>query len=327
MRNHPAGMAMLLAAALIWGTALVAQSLGMNYAGPFAFNAARFFIGGVSVWLISVLSGQASARKEKRMQEQAGVRYAAPLASAAPKTGGQPGTKLQGERCARRALLKGGFLCGLVLFVTVSLQQIGISKTSVGKAGFITTLYIIMVPLLSVFLGKRVPVRVWLCIALATGGLYLLCVNETLSINMGDVYIFLCALMTAVHLLLIDRYAHFVDCLKLTYLQIFLCSALSAVCALLFEEIRIGALLSGWGPLLYTGFLSCAAAYLFQTLGQKYVNPVGASLLLSLESVFAACAGWLFLHEVLSGKETIGCILIFTATLLAQLPGRKQARV
>ena len=325
MRNHPIGIAMLLGAALIWGTALVAQSLGMNYTGPFAFNAARFFIGGVSVWLVSMLSGAVISYRHKHS-----LLHSPTHSSGQDQTPGraETGTAPDGaEKQNKSPLLKGGLICGVVLFVTVSFQQIGISMTSVGKAGFITTLYIVMVPVLSLFLGKRVPGRVWLCIALATAGLYLLCINESLSVNMGDVYIFLCALLTAVHLLLIDRYARLVDCLKLTYLQIFICSALSAASALLFEETSPAALLAGWGPLLYTGFLSCAVAYMFQTLGQKYVNPVGASLLLSLESVFAVCAGWLFLHEALSGKELLGCVLIFTATLTAQLPGRRRSAV
>lgn len=297
MRGKNFGIAMLASASFIWGTSLVAQSLGMNHVGPFTFNAVRFFVGGVSLLLVMSLSGF------MRRKRKGGVFTPSPL------------------RYRRDLLLAGGTCCGVVLFFAASLQQVGILYTSVGKAGFITALYILFVPVLGVILGRRPPKRVWGCVGMALTGMYLLCINESLSLNKGDMYILLCAAATAVHIMLIDHFSPLVDGVKLSCVQFFICSFFSGVLAVAFELPDLAAIFKGWASILYTGVLSCAVAYTFQTLGQKEVAPVLASLILSLEAVFAILAAWAVLGEVLTLREVLGCVLVFTAIAAVKSPG------
>ena len=291
------GSAMLMVAALIWGTALVAQRLGMEHCGPLAFNAARFGLGGIVTGLALLL--RAARAQRPKAAERA-------------------------ERNANRALLlRGGLWCGAVLFLTASLQQYGICFTSVGKAGFITSLYLVLVPLLGLFLGKKIALGLWLCIAGAVVGMYLLCLSgagPALSQNPGDGLMLLCALSTAAHILLVGRFAPLVDGVALSCLQFVVCALCSALAAALWEQPGTEAFLA-WKALLYTGILSCGLAYTLQTLGQATVPPGLCALLLSLEAVFAAVAGWLVLGEALSPRESAGCALIFAAIAAAQAPG------
>ena len=298
MKNTHFGIALLAGTSLIWGLSLVAQSMGMDHVGPFTFNAVRFFIGGISLLPLFPLINYLQGRSKKAEQEKA-----LPL-------------------LRDKLLLKAGFWCGLVLFAAISCQQVGIIYTTAGKTGFITSLYILLVPLFGLLFGRRISWRIWMCIGLAIAGMYLLCIKEALTLNKGDVFVLVCAVFSAAQILVIDRYAPLVNAVKLASLQFFVCSGLSAMVAVILEKPDIGAVLQGWMPLLYTGVFSSSVAYSMQIAGQKYVAPVLAALLLSLEAVFGALAGWWILDEFLTRSERIGCLLIFVAILAAQLPGR-----
>jgi len=295
MGGKPFGVAMLVCATLIWGAAFVAQSVGMRYMGPFTFNAVRFLIGAVAVFVFTLF-----VARVRRKNGFSGAWRPPDL---------HPGQ-----------LLRGGVACGVVLFIMIALQQAGICYTTVGKAGFITALYILFVPLLSLFLGRKVPAFIFLCAAIAMVGMYLLCIKEELAFGKGDILIFLSAVAAAGHILVIGHFSPRTDSLKLSSAQFFVCAALSATCAFLFEYVDFTAIIKGWVPILYTGLLSCGIAYTFQTMGQRIIEPVVASLVFSLEAVFAALFGWLLLGEQMSAKEISGALLIFAAIVMAQSP-------
>jgi drug/metabolite transporter (DMT)-like permease len=264
----------------------------MEHIGPVTFIGVRFLIATVSLLPVIFVSSAIDRRS--------GVdRY--------------PGTS--------RVLLKSGVLCGIVIFVCGLFQQVGIIYTTVGKSGFITTLYIVIVPIFGLFMGRRVKWFTWCCILLAIIGMYLLCVNESMSINKGDVYTFFCAVFYTVHILLVDRYSPQVDGVKLSAIQFFVCGVIGTAAALIFETPDVTGIMSAIWPLLYAGVLSSGVAFTLQVLGQRDVNPVAASMVMSLESVFAALTGWLLLNEILSVKEIAGCALIFTANIMVQVAG------
>ncbi|MDO4568038.1 MAG: DMT family transporter [Clostridia bacterium] len=288
----------LVLVALIWGVAFVAQSDAMRYISPFTFNAARSLIAGVVLIPISL----AMRASRKRRAEQAG----------APAD--------------RRTLVIGGVLCGVALAVASALQQFGVMHTTVGKAGFITALYIVIVPLFGIFLKKRPPLFVWIAVAIAVAGMYLLCINEGFSIALGDTLVLLCAVGFAVHILVIDSFSPRVDCVMMSMIQFFVCAAISAICMFIFEKPDMGAILDAWVPILYAGALSSGAGYTLQIIAQKNTPPTVASLIMSLESVFAVLAGWLMLNQSLSERELIGCVLVFAAIVLAQLPDIRAKR-
>lgn len=290
---------MLILTAFIWGTAFVAQSVGMDFLEPFTFNGVRSLIGGIVLLPCIFLIRRINARA------------------------GEP----EREEGTRKDLIIGGILCGLLLFAASSLQQIGIVYTTAGKAGFITAFYIVIVPVLGVFLHKRIGWKVWTAVVMALAGLYFLCMTEKLTVGKGDLYIFLCALIFSVHILVIDHFSPRVDGVKMSCIQFFTCGIVSLIPMFVWETPRVDNLLAGWVPLLYAGVLSCGVAYTLQVVGQKNVNPAIASLLLSLESCFSVLAGWLILGERLSTREFVGCILMFAAIILAQLPeGKKEEK-
>jgi drug/metabolite transporter (DMT)-like permease len=218
----------------------------------------------------------------------------------------------------RRTLLAAGLACGCVLFIGATLQQTGIVYTTVGKAGFITTLYIIIVPIMGLLLGKKMALRMWLCAAAAIVGLYFLCGGDVSSVNRGDLLVLACAVLFSVHILLIDRFSPLVDGVKLSFLQFLASSALSLAMAFAVERPDLSSIWAARMPILFTGVLSCGVGYTFQIIGQKSVSPALASLLMSLESVFAALTGWAVLGQVLSAKEIAGCALILAAIIIAQ---------
>lgn len=303
---HVKSSLMLLAAALIWGVAFVAQSVGTEYVGPFTFNAIRSLIGGVvlipCIFLLNRKNGKnggASAPQER-------------------KSAGETKKK-------NRDLILGGVCCGVCLCVASNLQQIGISYTTVGKAGFITAMYIILVPLLGIFLKKKVGVKIWVSVALAVAGLYLLCMTEGFSIGRGDAYVLVCALFFAFHILTIDYFSPKADGVKMSCIQFFVSGLISAVLMFLFEAPELSAILTAWLPILYAGVMSCGVAYTLQIIGQRDMDPTVASLILSLESVISVLAGWVILHQSLSLKELLGCVIMFGAIILAQLPGKAAA--
>lgn len=282
---------LLLLTATIWGVAFVAQSAGMDYVGGFTFNCIRSLIGGlVLIPCIFLL------RKWKGQSE---------------------------EPTNNKILIAGGTSCGVVLFVASNLQQQGIRYTTVGKAGFITALYIVLVPVLGLFLHQKVGKLIWLGLVFAVAGLYFLCINEQLAVGMGDLLVLGCAAVFAVHILVIDYFAPKVDCVAMSCIQFLVCGALSGIPAVLFEEISLQNILNGAGPILYAGVLSCGVAYTLQIVGQKNMNPTVASMILSLESVISVLAGLLILHQKPSPRELLGCGLMFVAVVLSQLPQKK----
>lgn len=282
------GEFLLFITALIWGTSFVAQRVGMEHIGPFTFTATRFLIGALSL-LAFILVMRAIAPAQ------------------------EPSAPAQSSN-----LLKGGLACGLALFLAISFQQFGIQYTSAGKAGFITALYILLVPVFGLFLRKRVSRKLWLGVALAVAGLYLLTVTGGFSIGRGDLIVLGGTVFWAVHILVIDHFAPKVDASKLSLLQFFIAGAISAVVAGLFETVEFGAILKSAGPILYAGIVVVGVAYTLQVFGQKTAHPSVAAIILSLESVFAVLSGMLLLGEVMTAREIAGCVLMFAAVLIAE---------
>ena len=275
----------------------------MDFVGPYTFLFARNIIAGVFLIPCIFFLNKIGAKNNNKKIRNSSIRD---------------------EKGNKKSLIIGGVLCGIVLFVASALQQIGIVYTTVGKAGFITALYIIIVPILGIFFKKKVQGQVWISVVIAIIGLYLLCINENLSINKGDFLIFLCSIIFSIHILVIDHFSPIVDGVKMSCIQFFVCGILSFIPMVLFENPQIINILNAYSPILYAGIMSSGVAYTLQIVGQKYTSPVLASLILSLESVFAALSGWVILKEVFSGKEIIGCILVFSAIIIAQLPiGKK----
>lgn len=296
---------LLLLTAAIWGVAFVAQSVGMDYVGPFTFNTVRSLIGGIVLIPCIVLLKRINAGSKD-------------TAGAAEHASGDPAGQ-------RKVLLTGGVACGVLLCIASNLQQFGIVYTSVGKSGFITAMYIVLVPVIGIFLKKKAGVKIWCSVAIAVCGLYLLCMTDNgFSIQKGDLLLLLGAVAFSFHILTIDYFSPKVDGVKMSCIQFFTCGILSMVCMFLFEQPQIGAILQAWMPIVYAGVLSCGVAYTLQIVGQKGMNPTVASLILSMESVISVIAGWLILHQKLSGRELLGCVLMFAAIILVQLPERKR---
>ena len=287
---------MLLLTAFIWGTAFVAQSVGMDYLEPFTFNGVRCLIGAIAL-LPCIWFFNRGKEKENKVNDEN----------------------------AKRDLIKGGIACGILLFAASSLQQIGLVYTAAGKAGFITAFYIVLVPVFGIFLHKKIGWKVWTAVAIALAGLYFLCITEAFTIGVGDIYVLLCALIFSVHILVVDHYAPKVDGVKLSCIQFLVAGIVSIPFMLILESPKMGNMMTSWFPLIYAGVFSCGIAYTLQILGQKNVNPAVASLILSLESCFSVLSGWVILGERLSARETIGCIMMFAAIILAQIPDKKSS--
>lgn len=287
-------VALLLLTAMIWGGAFVAQSVGLDYVGPFTINAVRFLIGGlVLIPCIAVMERLQDGRGEER------------------------------DRGSRRELLAGGLCCGLILCAASTLQQIGIAYTTVGKAGFLTALYVVIVPFLGLLFGRRLPAVIWVCVALALGGLYLLCMTKAEGLGRGDVLVLLCALTFSVHILMVGHFSARVDPVRLSCVQFLVSGLAAAVPMLALEQPTVTAVLSAWQPILYAGVLSCGVAYTLQAVAQRECDPTVCSLVLCLESVFSVLFGWILLGQALSLREWAGCGLMFGAIVLAQLPERR----
>lgn len=295
---------LLLLTAIIWGGAFVSQSVGMDYVQPFTFNGVRSLIGGVVLIPCILLLDRINHAGESK----------------------EPAVSKEERRKQNKELLIGGVCCGVALCFASCFQQFGIQYTTVGKAGFITAFYIIIVPILGLFFRKRCSISVWLGVFLAIIGLYFLCINETLTIQKGDLLVFVCAILFSVHIMIIDYFAQRVDGVKMSCIQFFVCGILCMIAMFLFEKPQIQQILAAWKPILYAGVLSCGVAYTLQIVGQKGMNPTIASLILSLESVVSVIAGMLLLNQHLSGRETTGCIFMFVAIILAQLPERKEKK-
>lgn len=297
---------LLVLAALIWGIAFVAQRKGGESVGAYSFNCIRSLIGAIVLVPVILIFDKLKITK------------------------GRPKTKQD-----KKNLLVGGLCCGAILTVATNLQQLGLNYgTSAGKAGFLTACYIILVPILGIFLKKKCYWNVWIGVALTVCGLYLLCMNGDLKFQMSDILVLLCALVFAMHILVIDHFSPLVDGVRMSCIQFFVCGVLSII-PMLISDIAPHSInewiaplqtLDAWIPILYAGICSSGIAYTLQIIGQKDVNPTIASLLMSLESVFAVIAGALILNERLALKEIMGCALIFIAITLAQIPVKQKAK-
>lgn len=299
----------LLLTATIWGVAFVAQSAGMEYVGGFTFNSVRSIIGAavlIPVLYVMVRKGNGSDnRKDGRADKEAGNRAGF-------------------REVFNRELLTGGICCGIALTLATNLQQHGIKYTSVGKAGFITALYIVLVPVFGLFLHKKVGRTVWVGLAIAVTGLYFLCINGDFKVGMGDLLVLGCAAIFAVHILVVDHFAPRVNCVAMSCVQFLVCGILSGIPAILFESISLDGMLGATPTILYAGVLSCGVAYTLQMVGQKNMNPTVASMILSLESVISVLAGLLLLGQKLSPRELLGCVLMSSAVILCQLPTKEK---
>lgn len=304
---------LLTVAAAIWGFAFAAQSEAMDYIGPFTLNCIRNLIGAmVLVPVIFVMD------RYERKQGKGGIKDEHGK-SAIQKGCGKDPEKAYGRE-DKRLLLTGGICCGLLLSVAANLQQLGIKYTTVGKAGFITALYIVLVPVAGLFFKKKCGLMVWVSIGLALTGFYFLTMIGESSFTKGDGFVLLSALVFTGHILCVDYFSPRVSGVKLACLQFLVCGVMSGIVMLCRESLVPTDLLKAWAPILYTGVLSCGVAYTFQILGQRNYNPAVAALIMSLESVFSVLGGWLILHETLSLSETAGCILIFAGIILSQIP-------
>ena len=291
---------LLLLTAFIWGVAFVAQSVGMDYVGPLTFNASRFIIG--AIFLIPCIT---FLDKLKEKENQAACKNI----PAAPQN--------------KKVLITGGICCGIAIAAASTLQQYGIAYTTVGKAGFITALYIVIVPILGIFLKRKPRLIIWFSVLLALVGLYFLCMTDSLSFSKGDTLVLLCAFVFSLHIMIIDHFSPMVDGVRMSCIQFAVAGVLCGIPALIFEHPTFSSLIAAWAPILYAGILSCGVAYTLQIVAQKNYDPTVASLLLSLESVFSVLAGWVILHQALSPREIFGCVLVFIAIILVQLPAPK----
>ncbi len=287
------GATMLLFASLIWGVAFVAQSAGMDYVGPYTFTAVRSALAALALGVLVFVFD---------------------------RTGISP------KNTDRKLLWRAGIVLGVVMTVASNLQQIGLVTTSAGKAGFITSLYIVFVPIFGLFIKRKPHYMLWFCVLLALAGLYFLSIQSDFSVSTGDLLVLACAVVFTFQILLVDHFAPKVDIIRLNCIQFAVMAVLSGIPMLLFEQPKIGAITDCWLPIVYAGVFSGCGAYTLQMLGQRRVEPTTASLLLSPENVFATLAGWLILGQKLSPRELLGCALVFVAVICSQLPWEKIVR-
>lgn len=281
----------LVIAAMLWGFGFVAQRDGMNYIGPFLYTAIRFGIG-----VLCLLPVYFMTRKQER--------------------------KIKVEK---KTIFFAGIIVGIFLFLGVSAQQIGLQTTTAGKASFITSLYMVLVPVFGFALGHKTAKTVWISILIALGGLYFMSISKDLSIEKGDIFVIACAILWAVHFLFIAHYSSRVGAVRLSILQFFVCTVLSMIVAMIKEPIDINALSPALPSLLYGGIGAVGIAYTLHVVALKDANPAYASLILSTESVFGAVGGWLILHETMTSRQLLGAGLIMAAVLFSQVKLSKKA--
>ncbi len=287
---------LLLLAAIIWGFAFVAQRAGMEHVGPFTFNGVRFTLGSLSLIPLLYFGKYAKTKTETRHH-------------------------------FNKLTIKGGLISGIVLFVAATLQQTGIVYTTAGKAGFITGLYVIFVPIIGLFIRQKTNLNIWLGALLAAVGLYFLSINENFALEYGDSLVLLSAVFFAFHILVIGRYSSMVSAIKLSILQFATCSVLSLISAAFTEEIIFSGILDAAIPILYGGVFSVGIAYTLQVVGQKNAHPSSASIILSLESLFAVIGGWLLLSEQMTTRGLFGCGLMLAGMVLAQIKWSRKQRL
>ena len=293
MKSKLIGISYLLTATVIWGSAFSAQSVGMDYIGPFTFQAIRGGLAIVFLFPVSyLLERDKSAFRQKWVDKK---------------------------------LWKAGIPAGIALFLAAGMQQVGLIDTSAGKAGFLTAMYIVLVPVGGLFFGKKLSLTAWLSVIIAVVGLYFLSGAGLSAIQTGDLLMIGCAFWFAVQITIVDRMGLQLDGVRLNCVQSLVCALLSAIVTLFTEQVDIHAVLQCWFPLFYAGVVSMGIAYTLQIFGQQRLDPTQASILMSLESVFALIFGWLLLHERMSTMELTGCALMFIAVLLSQIPKKSPA--
>jgi drug/metabolite transporter (DMT)-like permease len=296
-RQQAVSYILLLIGAFIWGSAFIFQKKGMDHIGAFAFNGIRNIMGATALVPFILVSDRVKAKRNPAR-----------------------------EKTDRKLLLKAGVICGVFLAFASTVQQFALKYTSTGKVGFITTLYIIFVPIVGVVLGKRFRPILWVSAALAIVGLYVLCIKsgESFGFSLGDGLALACALLFAFQILALDRFTPVINPVKLACVQFYVCGIICCTLMFIFEKPDFQSVLAAGFSLLYAGLLSTGVAYTFQAVAQKHANPVMASLIMSLESVFCVLTGWVLLHERLTEREIIGCIIIFIGVIITQLPEKKK---
>lgn len=325
---------LLILTSFIWGISFVAQSQGGDAIGPFSFNCIRFLLGSaVLVPVILFLDKKASHNNTDEIPLHNNT---SEMSQRNNTNEMSQHTKKRDHTSSNKTLWLGGISCGIILCIASNLQQLGINQgTPAGKAGFLTACYIILVPIFGLFLKKKCGWNVWIGVVLTLAGLYLLCMTDSLTLQLSDILVLLCAVIFALHILVIDHFSPLVNGVKMSCIQFFTAGILTAIPMFLIdmkhslsgftEWLPSLASWDAWIPLLYAGIMSCGVAYTLQIIGQKGVNPTVASLLLSLESVFSVLAGWILLQEKLGLREILGCVLIFAAIILAQLPSKQKS--
>lgn len=288
------GSLLLLLTAIIWGTSFVSQKLGMNYIEPFTFGASRFLLGALTLIPVILIFDRINGKKNVN-------------------------EKSINLSLNNRNLIVGGILCGCALFFGATFQQFGIVHTTAGKAGFITALYMVLVPIIGMFMGKKTDLYTWIGVIIAVIGLYLLSIKEGFSIGKGDAIVLMGTIFWAIHIITVDRFVNKVDGVKLSCIQFLTAGTLSLIAAFIAEEPKISEIIDCEGPILYSAIMSVGVAYTLQIIGQKYTNPTLASILMSLESVFSAISGAIYLKESMLAREILGCVLVFIAVIIAQI--------
>ncbi|MBP3323624.1 MAG: DMT family transporter [Clostridia bacterium] len=288
------GSLLLLLTAFIWGTAFVFQRVGMDFIEPFTFNGVRNIVGAVAllpvIFLLSKLNISSKGEESDNFSEY--------------------------------TYIPGGIACGVILFAASSLQQIGLQYTTAGKAGFLTALYMVLVPIVQIFMRKYAGAKVWLCVIIATFGTYLLSVKDGFTVENGDIYVMLCAVVYTFHIIVIDYFSPKADAVKMSCVQFLTCGIISLAVAFIFETPTLDKVINAVIPILYTGIMSSGVAYTLQIIGQRMSPAPVACIVMSLESVFALLTGAVFLSESMTLREGIGCGLVFIAVILSQVDFR-----
>lgn len=301
------GNLFLLTTAIIWGSAFVAQRVGMDYIGPLTFSATRFLLAVLALIPIIHFMDKVNEKQNKENGSE------------------NEELSLEERKLKRKVMFVASITCGSVVFVAATLQQFGLVFTTAGKTGFITALYIILVPIFSVVLKHRPGLKCWIGVILGAIGLYFLCITESFTIAFGDFIVLIGAGFWATHILVIDHFVPRIsDPVRLSMYQFVVCGILSFIGAIIFEDISIDAIIESAVPIIYAGVLSGGVGFTFQILGQKHTNPTVASLILSMEAVFGAIFGYLILNEIMTTREIIGCVLMFCAIVISQLPDKKR---
>ncbi len=292
----------LLGAAIVWGFAFVAQRDSMDTIGPFLYSAIRMFLGSLALIPVFLVTDRIRNRENTVTAAQ--------------------------KKDSRKALIKGGTAAGIVIFFAANMQQVGLVSTDAGKTAFITALYILLVPIMSIFMKHKTNINNWIGAVIGAAGLYFLCVTSQFTVAAGDIIVFIGAFGWAVHILIVDHFAPKVNAARLTCVQFAVAGFISLIVSLIVEDNTFAAAVACAPSLLYTGIMSCGVGFTLQVVGQKNANPTTASILMSMESVFGALAGFIFLNETMTGRELAGCALMMTAVIIAQLPtlNRKKAQ-